>query len=98
VKNWVVALFLGNLIDTVATAFVLANGIATEYNPVVGYLYRVHPYLFLTVKSLALGAALFVAWTDHKTSHIRLTLIAVTVFYGALSLYQVVTLTWWILK
>lgn len=93
-KKWIAVLFVFNLIDVAATAFVLSNGLGVEYNPVVSYLYKVHPFAFLIAKSVVMWVALSVAWVDHDKEHVRLTLIAVTVFYGLLSLYQLLTLAW----
>lgn len=94
-KKWSATLFLFNLIDAVATSFVLTNGIDVEYNPLVRYLYGVHPVAFFVIKLSLLIVAISVAIANTSDQKVRLTFKAVTVFYGALALYQIAALAFW---
>lgn len=89
-NRWLVVLFLGNVVDAAATAYVLQHGLGVEFNPLVRFLYGWHPVAFFLVKTVAVAVA-FWAVNGEPEKH-RLTLAAVAVFYGFLSLYQIVAL------
>lgn len=89
VKKWVALMVGFNVIDAVSTIYVVSKALDSELNPLVGYLYGFHPVVWLAVKfSLILIGSLVVL----KRAEHRLTFIAVTIFYGLLSLYQIAVL------
>lgn len=92
-KKWSFVLLFSNLIDGAATAFVISNQIYVEYNPLVRYLYSVHPSLFLIGKAVLLGIGISAMVANPTDTATRLTFKAVTVFYTLLAIYQVAALT-----
>lgn len=89
VKKWVALMVGFNVFDAVATIYVVSTALGKELNPLVAYLYGFHPVVWLAVKFalVLLGSLAVLRHHEH-----RLTFIAVTIFYGLLSLYQIVVL------
>lgn len=96
-KNWLLSLFAFNLIDTATTILFLSNQLGHEYNPVVRFLYGIHPGVFLIFK-MAIGWFAIGLYASGKeiSKSARLTIIASTVFYGLLSLYQLAVVGLWL--
>ena len=91
-KKWVALMVGFNVFDAVSTIYVVSTSIGQELNPLVRYLYGLHPVLWLVMKfSLVLIGS--VAVLDRSSpEYTHLTYKMVTVFYGLLSLYQLVAL------
>ena len=90
-KKWVALMVGFNVFDAVATVYVVSQALDVESNPLVGFLYGFHPVVWLAVKFLLVLMGSLAA-LGKPEPHTRLTFIAVTVFYGALSLFQIAVL------
>jgi len=92
VKTWVWLMVGFNVFDVVSTVFVVSTSIGQELNPLVLFLYGLHPIVWVATKfSLVLIGSLAVL-DRSSPNYLRLTYKAVAVFYGLLSLYQLVAL------
>ncbi len=77
----IAATFLLSTADGVLTAIEVENGWATESNPFMGFFLSVHPFIFMTVKSIMMIACMSVLW------HARNKLFAQTTACLSLTLY-----------
>lgn len=91
-KKWVALMVGFNIFDAVSTIYVVSTAIGQELNPLVLFLYGLHPILWVVTKfSLVLIGSIAVLDT-HVPEYTHLTYKGVTVFYGLLTLYQLVAL------
>lgn len=98
-KKWVTLMVAFNIFDAVSTIYVVSKAIGEEFNPLVQYLYGFHPVIWLLVKFSLVVIGSSTVLNEAKLSQAtRNTFIAVTAFYGALSLYQLIVLILWMVK
>lgn len=85
--------FLGNLIDTAATLYLLSLGYI-EANPVMAWLLR-WPAVFAGVKIGAMTAVLWWLWKRRGDRNAALAATVAAVVYGAVSVYYGVWFIAW---
>ncbi len=61
-KGILAAAFILSVVDGVMTVFWIFSGYAREANVVMDYLLRLHPALFMTVKTTLVGLGLTLLW------------------------------------
>lgn len=92
-RKWVALLIVFNVIDAISTFYIVSHANGQEFNPIVDYIYRFSPLLWLIIKfALVLIGSISVLGKTNDT-HTRFAFIAVTIFYGTLSIYQLAILT-----
>jgi hypothetical protein len=89
--KWFVVLVAFNVIDAVATWYVLTNGIAFEYNPIVRVAFEYHPLSIFLIKTVLLVAIAYLLAESANKSH---KLLWPTIVYGLISAYQVAFFIW----
>lgn len=51
-----------NVLDLLATLYILDTGIGIEINPLLDFVYQYHPILFILTKSILAGGGLVLLW------------------------------------
>ena len=89
-KKMLTGLFILNLLDAILTLVWIQVGFATEANPIMDGLMRIHPSLFLLAKVALVSACLGVLWAGrHKALARACTVFGFTV-YSMVIVYHVV--------
>ena len=82
------AIFTMNVFDAVATITWVTMGVATEANPLMDELLRVHPVMFVAVKLLLIGLGISLLWLRRQHWLSRAGVGGLFIIYSGLSLYH----------
>ena len=88
------AIFCMNVFDATATIFWVTAGFATEANPLMDELLRVHPVAFMTVKLLLIGLGISLLWMRREHWLSRAGCASLFVVYVGISLYHMLGVGW----
>lgn len=88
-----VILILLNLFDTFCTYTFMVNGLATEWNPIMGYFIHTHMMLFLITKIFIVTAFIIIAVTHYdKYLTVRIAIIILIAVYTVVAIIHMVEL------